>query len=644
MQTNSISPPAKATPSSSIIPFLILGVGFVFLAFDVFISGGWPTPKSIALIIGSASYLLLRRRISPNLDTVFTAKPLVSIPNTTVVLNTLFFSIFAYTLFIAVNADAYIVPVSYFYCLTAMCLILVMEIFLMPEGRGPHLYIILAKVIVISLLLIAVPHYFFPNIGQDFFEHSALVSDMLAESHIPSTGYEYYRDFLAMHFVVAAVKSVTNLNVNSSMMLMGVYQVTSLLCLFCLGRTVIGNSKAALLGALFAGFSAPFILWGYYVIPMTLGTGLLAVMLFLLIKSRTSDSKIIFTLLWLFLSLFLVYTHTISATIFLIVIVAMYLADQFLHFWSKRSLPRDISYSVPLWFLFVLIGYWVYISRYWFGEVAQMIAHVFDIPAFEVTTLSGDITPILLQNVGFTGMLVLSIFASLYCLEHRKNYRYALLLVAALIGMYLVLFASSLLGNPDILLPHRWEPSIYVIMAVLSAYGIFLIYQVRGSKPVRLFGVAMITLFLSFTMISTSLTGHSNPTVNKQESCRNYWLESEVAAAARITEFYQGQIVSDASYNAYIELSLKRDTEEIYPLIDEGLEVNNALVIRDYILNYPFRVRFPEGKMGYSTYLTNLDETQKYRISDLAEKPGYNKIYSNGEVTTYLPRAMNNGQ
>jgi len=521
-----------------------------------------------------------------------------------------------------------------------MCLTLVIEIFLMPEVRGAHLYIILAKIIITSLLLIAIPHHFFPNIGQDFFEHSGLVRDMLTESHIPSVGYDYYRDFLGMHFVVAAVKSVTNLNINTSMMLIGVYQVTSLLSLFCIGRTVLGGNKAALIGALFAGFSAPFVFWGYYIIPMTLGIGLLAVLIFLLIKSRTSGSRIPFVLLWLFLSFLMVYTHTISATICLVVVLSVYFADQFLHFWSKRSLPTDISFSTPLWFLFVLLGYWVYISRYWFGEFGKIIARAFTVPAFEIAGLPSDITPSLLQNIGFTCLLGLSVLASLYFWEHRNNYRYALTLIAAFIGLNLVLLASGLLASPDILLPDRWSPSIYVIMAVSSAQGIFLIYYTARRISLRLFGVTMIALVLAFTMVSTSLTGHSNPIINKEESYRSYWLESEITAAGRIVGLHNGEIVSDSTYRAYFEVYLERQGRDIYlPITEviEGLEVNNALVIRKYILCYPFRALYPEGRLGYSSYGTKLDENQKQIIKGLEEKTGYSKIYSNGEVIAYLP-------
>jgi hypothetical protein len=627
----------KSDTSSLVIPILILGAGFVFLVFDVFISHSIPTAKSIALIAGGASYLLLRNRLHPKLAMALPVKPEVRLPGSFVVSNVVFFLLFAYTLYLTFTAGAYAVPVSYFVCAAAMCVILALDIFLMPEGREPYIYLTLAKIVAVSLLLIAVPHYFFPNIGQDFWEHSALVNDILGEGRIPVTGYPYYRDFLGMHFIVAAVKSVTKLNIQASMMTIGVFQVMSLLSLFCIGREVFNNNKVALLGALCAGFSAPFLFWGYYIIPMTLGIGLVLVLILLITRSLTANNKLPFMMLWLVISILMVYTHTVAGLIFLIVVVAMFLGSQFLHAWSRRQLPASLQFSTPLWFFFALMGYWVYISRYWFGELGKIIANAFSLPTFEAAGLPSDITPALLQEVSFAGFLGLAILASLFCWRYRKQYRYALLLAAAVVGLVITLSASGLAGRAELLLPDRWEPFIYVTIAPLSALGIFLLYNAAKVKAVKLSGVAILTLVLAFTMIATSLVGHSNPIVDEQQSYRIHWLDSEVAAASRITGFYDGLIISDEAYSTSIKYGYGRETEDIYPLITQGSEFNGALVIRKHILDYPFRTAYiGKNPGGYASYGTRLDEAQKQALESLGEEPGRNKIYDNGEVTTYL--------
>jgi len=58
------------------------------------------------------------------------------------------------------------------------------------------------------------------------------ISDMLRQSHMPSLGHEYYKDFAAMYFIVAGVKVITGLEIKTSMMLIGSMGVMSLLFLF----------------------------------------------------------------------------------------------------------------------------------------------------------------------------------------------------------------------------------------------------------------------------------------------------------------------------------------------------------------------------------------------------------------------------
>lgn len=637
MQVLSESIEQKPDTSSRVVPILILCAGFIFLAFDVFISQGIPTAKTIALISGGAAYLLLRNRLHPKPTMALATKPETDLPGSFLVSNVVFFVLFAYTLYITLTAGAYAVPVSYFVCATAMCVTLALDIFLMPESRGRYIYLTLAKIVAVSLLLIAVPHHFFPNIGQDFWEHSSLVNGILGAGRIPTAGYPYYRDFWGMHFIVAAVKSVTNLNIQASMMTIGVFQVMSLLSLFCIGREVFKNTRVALLGALCAGFSAPFLFWGYYIIPMTLGIGLVPVLILLITRSLTANNKLPFMMLWLVVSILMVYTHTVAGLIFLIVVVAMFLASQFLHVWSRKQLPASLQFSTPLWFFFALVGYWVYISRYWFGELGKIIANAFSLPAFEAAGLPSDVTPALLQEVSFAAFLGLAILASLFCWRYRKQYQHALMLAAAVVGLVITLFASGLVGRAELLLPDRWEPFIYITIAPLAAFGIFLLYGAVRGKAAKLSGVALLTLVLSGTMISTSLVGHSNPIVDKQTSYRIHWLDSEVAAAGSIAGFYDGLIVSDEAYSASIAYGYGRETGDVYPLIAQEFEFDGAVVIRKHILNYPFRTAYLGKETGgYASYGTRLDENQKKTLENLEEKPGHNKIYTNGEVTTYL--------
>ena len=255
--------------------------GVLLLAWDVF-SGVLVPARGIALILASTGYLLIRKRIPSNLK-IATSPGLLGKPSARLILNILFLITFSYTIIAVVTSEVYTIPLSYFVSTVVMCLVLALDIFSMPGENTGYTKIILLKIIVLSLLLIWIPHYKFPNIGSDPWYHISFIGDMLRGSHIPSIGYEYYKDFAAMHFIVAGVKAIAGLEIKSSMMLIGSIGVISLLFPFCLGK-ILFNERVGLLAALFLGFSNEFIHWGYYIIPMSLGVSITMVLIYLVIK------------------------------------------------------------------------------------------------------------------------------------------------------------------------------------------------------------------------------------------------------------------------------------------------------------------------------------------------------------------------
>ena len=263
----------------------------------------------------------------------------------------------------------------------------------------------------------------------------------------------------------------------------------------------------------------------------------------------------------------------------------------------------------------------------------------FSLPTFETTGVITGITQneVFLQELGFTLLLSFLVLGFLHNWQHRGDYRYALLLLASFIGLAMVLFISGLLGISEVLLPDRWEPFIYVVIALLSAQGAYLLYHIAKSKTLMLPIMGLITLVLSFALISTSLVGHSNPNAIREVSTRGYWLDSEVAAANRITGLYQGEIVSDLYYSSYFYCNFNAQTSGLYQYLIDNLGDNHAIIVRDYILNYPFRTKYTGSELtSYSSISVELDDTQKQVIGDLGEKPGSNIVYTNSEVTLYL--------
>ncbi|MFC1912773.1 hypothetical protein ACFLX7_01055 [Chloroflexota bacterium] len=637
---------SKIEGSSTITAILVLCGGILLLFWDIF-NGALIPAKGIALILASVGYLLIRKRIPSNLK-MATSPSLLGKSSVSLILNILFLIAFSYTLITVASSKVYSIPITYFISTAVVCLIITLDIFSMPSEKTAYTKIILLKIIALSLLLIWIPYYKFLNMGVDPWYHMQFIREVLIESHIPSIGHQYYKDFAAMHLIVAGVKIITGLAIKNSMMFIGSIGVISLLTTFCLGK-ILFNEKVGLLAALFLGFSNDFIFWGYYVIPMSLGISLVMVLIYLVIKGTIASPGLATKFLFLVLALVLVYTHTIATLVFLIMITSLYLSNRLSHTRAKRRLPVFLSYSTLFFFGVVVTAYWLYISGFLVQTVVPTIARAFSFPAYEFAypNLPVNITPILLNSIGLMFLMGFGAVAVLYYWNHRHDYQAFLMLIAAGFGPAIFIYSASLTGQDSILLPDRWEVFILVPLSMVAASGVFLVYHSFRSQLLKILSLILIVLILSFSMISTSLYGHSNPLRDKDRSVRGFFFDSEIVAAEAITNYYEGEITSDLFYITYLEATHDKEVDSIYYsfLSSDEPEVTNAIVVRKYILNYIFRTQKPqEAIMGYGSFSVRLDEAQKDKVTSLNEDQRYNKIYGNNEVVVYLPYSMKKGE
>ncbi len=646
VQAGPRGPVAKKREPSKIPAVLVLCGGILLIFWGV-VGGELIPAKGIALTLAGLGYLLIRKRIPAKLKMAIPSS-LQRKPSISLILNIVFLIAFSYTLITVATYDVYSIPVGYFVSTVVMCIVIALDVFLMPREKTAYTYIILVKIIVLSLLLIWIPHNQFPNIGTDPWYHMSFVEAILRGSHIPSIGYDYYRDFTAMHFLVAAIKEMTGLGIMNSMMLVGSIVVACLSVLFCLGK-VLFSERVGLLGALLLGVTSTFVFWGYYIIPMTLGIGLAVVLTYLMIRRTTASRRPAFTALFLLATFVIVYTHTIVGIICLVVAMSMYLGEKLLSVRSRGKLSAYVSFVTPLLFGVVMISYWAYVSGYFFSEAVHGLAHVFSFPTSEYvwTKIPNDITPAILKSIGFMCLIGLGAVAILYSWDHRKDYRTSLMLIAAGLGVVIVLYAGYLSGLAEILVSDRWDVFMFMLFSILAGLGVFLVYCSFRGKLLKLFSISLIVLVFSFTMISTSLLGHSNPLVDKDASQRGFFFDSEIVAADTISSLYDGKIISDYFHDNYFELVLGRETGDIYYsfIVPEEAKVKDVIVIRRYILNYIFASTRPVEEIKvYANVGVLLNETQKDKVRSLNEDPIYSKIYCNSEVVAYMPQPMEEGE
>jgi hypothetical protein len=612
--------------------------------------------KGFTLTSASIMYLLLMKRINANnKDKGFISSKRGSLFQKSsvtnalpIILNILFSIIFSYTMIVVYASENYNLPLSYFISIVALCIIVAVDIFFAGEKRTKT---ILTKIIVISLLLMWASHYKFPNIGSDPWYHMALINDIIREAHIPSAGYEFYEDFPAMHFVVAVLKTVTNLDILNSMIMIGVFEVTSLLFIFCIGKMLF-NDEVGLLGTLLAATSNYCIYWRYYIIPMSLGLGLMAMLIYVIVKFSMSK-RMVFKFFSLLLPLVLIYTHTIASIIALIAVTGIYLGEMSRHLLSKEMLPVDLRIAMPIYFFVVLISYWSYVAGYFFTEFAHIFNYIFlppEIYGITVKSLPYQIDPTaLLEDISFIFFFGLVIIGSLYCLDlggATESNRNRLILISGGLSILIFLYAfhlTGILGLP--LLLYRWWAFLYLITAVLGAQGLILIYHGFRSSPMKIFNVIIIVLILSIAMIFTSLPG-PNPLTNEEPS-REYFFDSETEAAHTISNYYDGKITSDMFYNDQFSWIENKKCVDIYNsfIVSDDSDLEGMIVVRNYIFNHDFGVQSRKVSAGgYSSYSVKLNETERAKVENMGEKSRYSKVYENSEVSAYLPQPMKRGE
>ena len=626
----------------SIPALVVLCGGIVLVALDL--AGGEIIPtKGLALIAASSAYLLLRKRLPSDLSEADGPDAQRGQPLSVAraVLNVVFFLALAATLFATATSEVYTMPVTYFVTTPVMCVVLALEILAVRREKTPYTKLILGKIVVLSLLLMWLPHYKFPNIGFDPWYHMSFIEDILNQAHIPTVGHEYYTDFAAMHLIVAAIQEVAGLGTMSSLMVVGSMGVAGAVLLYCIGSTLFGE-RVGLLAALLFGVSSDFVFWGYYVIPMTLGVGLTAALVYSLIRGTDLSHRLTFRLVFLFIVFVLIYTHTIVGAVCLVIVGSMYIGERLMRRCEKQAAPVYLTVITPILFGVALLAYWSYVSGYFFTGIVRNVAHVFSFPesSFAYGSLPMDSTPTILSGIGFMVLVGLSVVAILYVWEQRKRHRRSLVLVGGGLGLLVFLYAAFASGQVGILLPDRWPVFVFLLLSVPAGCGMFLLYRALKRPLPRVLLIGVLASVFFFTMAFNSLSGHSNPLIEKAGSQRGFFYDSEIVAAQTIAESCDGPVTCDLFYAEYFADMLDKETTDLYYsfIVPSESEVNGAVVVRQYVIDYTFLTMRPaEEQEGYISLGVLLNDTWKEKIAALEEDSRYSKVYCSDEVAAYVP-------
>jgi len=433
-----------------------------------------------------------------------------------------------------------------------------------------------------------------------------------------------YRSIPAMNIIVCIYGLITSITSYKECLFLsiGIFEISSLLFVFLISKKLLDSPELSLFATLLIGMSNWYIVWGFFLVPQSLGLSIFPLIVFLILHKKKS---IYYTFLWMFIYIFLILSHTVSPFITAIMIVFFFIGE-LLYYKPLRghitSEAKSIGSIIPLFSLVSLITYWMFFSNFFTERVISFRANILRVGG-RIMTLYPYKNYIHYEydNLGIYILYYLAILSCLCWLNERKRKYPKFIIMTGAGGLICILYGLWIF-NLQTLLPERWFPFVFILLAALSAEGLELLTK-NVKQKYRPILVSLLIFFFTFFMITSGDANVDSPIIGKEDVVRYYYLESEVQAVNTINEFFRGTIYSDSNFNDYFRWVLKRNMIVAnFSELETSFKSFSVLIIRKYIYERPIRLS-QEGP--YS----RVNPTLGKRLGKI------NIIYSNHEVTTY---------
>lgn len=579
----------------------------------------------LSLIVICAFYLLFRRRILGPIVPSLPENKILSL-----ILNVIFFFAFSVSL-IAMHQSEHR-PLIYFTLMSVSVVAVTAEI-LVTRDKPSQTWFLLLKILMISFnlrygLLYDSPGFY----GTDPWTHSMFIEEWLKSGHLStltSIGYTEYAIYPGMHLNVMAMRLLTGANPKDSLFLaIGLFYILSGLFVFLLGQRIV-STRAGLLASLFVGINGTNVMWGAWLIPTSLGLGVLAMLLWLIIKRQNNVSD---TFLIILTYLFLIISHTLSAFVIgviLLVLFGVYRAYR----WLSGSTKEKILLSLPLVMLFWvgMLSYWIFVfygqRATFFGTILGFFANTLRTDVQFTSSAStaavidyGIFIPVL--NKMFIGFFVLG---SLQWLSPKSINGTKVAIITGTLALLAVVYGTPMLNIYNFI-PGRWLPFIAVLAAPIVAEGILVTPHLVDGRLRKSVLLVLVVFAFSFLLINNYDVNQYTPFLGKANTVdpeRFAFKSTELQAVDTLSKKHDGLITTDTSYAKEPfrqSVGLGR-LENLSP----GSENKGLIVIRQYLYTHGEALGIPD------------DQSRASFLNGFAGA-GYNEVYDNGEVKAYLPR------
>ena len=617
---------------------LTLGILILFLSF---LFGLRQEYIGLAMFLGSFVYLIFRRKLIEN---NIVGKPTViakdeNIERFFIKLSLVIYLIIFTISIVLLRTTLYYRPLSYFLLIIFLSTVVAFQIVILKEKK--YTLLILVEIFLLSINIRSGIYYLYsPIYGYDIDYFINLANIIIEQGNIPKISVNSYHNLAIMPLTLVSIKILTGLSDKNAYFIIGIIELLSSLFIFLIAKQVF-NFKVALLATLILNISDYFILYGFWIIAMSMGVFFICMSLFLITKTTSvSGNKLILNKSMLLLVLLvIILTHSITTIIQLIILIAIIISTQIYSILynniDKNYCQNKISFYLVVLFFVSFISYWMLVisdsQMSFFSRIITSIAKAlvdseFGNPYHVTSIVEVSFFSALLSKMGFLLIIIFTVFGLLLSLtcKNRTLNRFNLFFIffILLAGIYI----PSLMGI-GFLLPARWFVFLYLIICIFAAYGI--LQMINYSKCSKFNIIVMTSLFslLIFFMITSPLINSDNVFYSKELTKRQSLYDSEIAAGDFIEKVNTTPISKNSMYLLNINRSiiLNPDDPESY--------LNKTILIRKYDFEKGFHLPFMRGSFGDFKRLTpELDGFLSGTRSII--------VYNNAEAKVYLDRKM----
>lgn len=625
----------------SVVGFL-LGLCITFLNFIY--SNNYIFSLGPLLSISCLIYLQKRDKFTTNLD-----NKTLSINSKIMIskfMDILYWGFVAVAIYNYRGADIYQRPLIFFISISIAAAALGSKIILSNIKNNISVLIILSKIMLISLIVRASAWFISPfPVGSDPWAHYEYIKSFLEMGRIdvgvyPSeTGMEnYYTNYPIAHLLSCAGNLIGNFSVKESMFFISIALVLSSIFFYLIVEEIFDNKNVALLSTLLLDISEHHLLWGILIIAMSFGIAIYTFLIYLVLKRNSGKNPVIYRTLLLLNIMLIVYSHVVAAFIGSISYINIYIwQNLYDKIDKKHTYNKTLNIqilTITFTFIVVILAKMIDPKYPIFDSIIIGLNKSFDITPqlLNRVTLSNvqDSLPTLYDILGFLIYCFFGIIGSLVCLSknHKDKIKFSLILTNLV--LLFIMFSFPLFGMKNIE-PFRWQVFIYITLLPFVGYGILQFLNIFNNTKKSIYFISIILLISTFFMITSTYANNDSPIIAKGTTAKLIWTESEMALFSKISNSYDGVIISDLQTDIRpFRTYLKRDNVVAYKLTPKrGVNIDyldGKLII--------YRKNFQTRSVQMGGYKHPLYYIGPHFEATLNQK--FNCIYDTEEAKAYI--------